>query len=149
MSNENQLSFELVLDKIYNVYLIIFLICLFGALLYELYESSRKHNRIQICNAFLSSIVISFFLAAIMDNTLVNLDVTLKMLICFICGIFSKFLTSIVTNIKYVKIFLKVILKRVKTGASKMAIDTIEGIEKEKEREKQKIENIKQEEKKD
>ena len=49
----------------------------------------------------------------------------------------------------YIKIFLKVILKRIKTGASKMAIDTIEGIEKEKEREKQKIENIKQEEKKD
>ena len=145
MSNKNELSFGLVLDKLYNLYLIIFLICLFGAILYELYECSKKHSKIQVCNSFVSSIVISFFLAAIMDTVLINLDITLKMLVCFSCGIFSKILTGILTNIKYIKIFLVIVFKRIKTNIGKVAVDTIEKIEEEKEKEKERNKKIKEE----
>lgn len=112
-----------------NRYLLAFVVSALGAFCNDTMSALRSKTKINPLKILVPSIFNAFLLCALNDYFIVSFQI--YMFICFFLGMWSFYIMKAFTNLKFVSILLKNILKAMKDPVSKGFSDTINELEKE------------------
>lgn len=91
------IGINLLLEYIYNKFIVTFIICLMGAVARETMNTIRL-NRIEVEKMLVSAVVSSVAMCAILDY--ISLSFSIYAIVCVVMGIWSKTLLNMIMNSK-------------------------------------------------
>ena len=113
-----------LLDFIVNRFLVVFILCFAGSLVKDVYDSIINLNAISIKRIFVSSLIGSIVMSAILDY--IKLNMAMCGLVCFVTGAWSFKIFTFIMSWDNMKILLKHIFKNSKTILGDSLTETIE-----------------------
>lgn len=117
----DSISITLLLDYIYNKYLVTFVLCLMGSFVKELGVVSKNSTKINISRTFVSGLFPSLIICAITDH--VEMTFSVYVVVCALCGMWGSYLVQLFLNVNFIKKLLSIVLKNITGPLSKYAAD--------------------------
>lgn len=137
-------TIKLLLGYIYNRFALVFLICLLGSFINDLYSTYNSLTKFNIKKILLSSISASIIVCAISEYIYLKFGVYI--FFCFVCGLWSYKILEYLTNWNFVSKIFSIILKSMKKEIAIKLANAVNDLEQlEKQNNKSKIENEKKE----
>jgi hypothetical protein len=123
----HEFTLALLIDYLYNKFLMAFVISLLGAFTRDVMDTYKNLSKINISKVVCSSIFSSVILSAIID--IVNWNFSVHVVVCFFTGLWSHKLLEFVMDWNIVKTFLVNILKNTKGTVAQSISETIKEVD--------------------
>lgn len=127
----NEFSMNTITSYVYT-YTLTFVVCFLGCFVKDLYDTVKKNTRINIIKIFISAIFVSITICAV--NEYIEMKFPVYIFISFFSGLWGFVILENAFNLKLVLIVVKNIFKRISNPITKGVSDSIEEINKEKDK---------------
>lgn len=132
----NSISFAMLLEYLYQKFIVTFILCLIGSFIKESIGGTTKPTRLNPLRILVSALFASILMCAVVDY--IDLPFSIYALIAVVVGIWSPQLLQTVMNAKVMKRFTKNLFKQVSDPIAKAAVATAEELEKKEKEEESK-----------
>lgn len=129
-----EITLAVILSYISN-YFLAFVISLLGAFTSEVMTAMRTKKKISLLRILTPGIFDGFLLCALQSNW--QLSFAAYAFLCFMMGLWGIHIVEVVSNYKFVSIFLKTLLTASSSSIAKAAGESLNKIDEEKEEKKQ------------
>lgn len=123
-----EITLAVILSYISN-YLLSFVISLLGAFTNEMMTAMQSKTKISIIRTLVPGFFDAFLLCAIQSKA--NMEFAMYAFVCFMCGMWGLRIIEIISNNKFVFVFLKSFLKSSSLSIAKAAGESLEELKKE------------------
>lgn len=119
-------SVTILLEYLYNKYLVTFMLCLMGSFMKETMLLSKKYKKINLRKIMLSGFFSSLIVCALTDY--VSMTFAVYSVVCVLFGMWGYQLLLLFLNTNFIKKLVSIFLKNISGPLSKYASDLDESI---------------------
>lgn len=119
-------SVTILLEYLYNKFLVTFVLCLMGSFIKETMLLSKKYKKINLRKIMLSGVFSSLIVCVITDY--VSMTFAMYSIVCVLFGMWGYRLLLLFLNTNFIKKLVSVILRNVSGPLSKYASDLDESL---------------------
>lgn len=120
------ISVAILLEYIYNKFLVTFVLCMVGSLIKETMLLSKKYKKINITKVIMSSLFSSCIVCGLVDY--VSMTFSIYSIVCILFGMWGYQLLLLFLNANFMKKLVSVILHNITGPLSKYAKDLDESL---------------------
>lgn len=125
----DNISVTVLLEYLYNRFLVTFILCMVGSFIKETMVLSKKYKKINIKKVILSGLFSSCIVCAVVDY--VSMTFSIYSIVCVLFGMWGYQLLLLFLNANFMKKFASVVFRNVSGPLSKYANDLDESLKEE------------------